>query len=103
MAKTEILTPPALEKTDAKPDENTKFCHRFMIPTSVAIPNPNLLKPGTMTLEVRQEMGFVKCIKSKCMRWNDARKDCWDNIDSENQQILADYAEIPSGGGGSGQ
>ena len=56
-----------------------KMCHRYMIPTSWAeasgpstrfIPQPPMI--------MKQQMGFVPCIQSKCTLWNAEELECLD-------------------------
>lgn len=72
---------------------NQKACFRFMIPTAWAEPQAGLSK----TVAMRQQMGFIPCIKASCMLWNaekeslpaDSEGECWDVTRARSTARLA--------------
>lgn len=84
---------PSLLVPTREPPPNVAMCHRFMIPTSYAEQTP-----GLNQMVMKQQMGFVPCIKEKCNLWNKEEKylpqgvkgECWDITKARAQARLAD-------------
>lgn len=89
MADAPSLTP-ALSQ---KPPSGVKFCHRFMIPATWM----EQQKLGMAVM--RQQMGFVPCIKEACTLYDEERRICLDVIAiqaAEKQALWTENAAIGS-------
>lgn len=77
-----ILVPPEIRK------EPELTCHRFFAP--VVYPEQDPLVPNKVT--ITPKLGNFNCLKTKCMLWNAADKECYDVTNAKSQKIMAEYS-----------